>query len=92
MIDDAELSARAGRIRDRARQVRAEYRRHSKTPNWAVVREFIAEPLVDLSREITEELLRRTSKDALTPIDRDPAPRKYAEQVRRYYERLGSGK
>ena len=26
------------------------------------------------------------------PLDRDPVPPQYAEGVRRYYERLGSGR
>jgi hypothetical protein len=35
---------------------------------------------------------RRESPDALVPIDRDPVPPQFAEGVRRYYERLGSGR
>ena len=38
------------------------------------------------------EVRRRESPDALVPIDRDPVPPQYAEGVRRYYERLGSGR
>ena len=49
------------------------------------------EPLVELSRRIDEEIRRLESPDALVPIDRDPVPPEFAEQVRRYYERLGSG-
>ena len=41
---------------------------------------------------MAEELLRRESSEALVPIDREPVPPEYAEQVRRYYERLGSGR
>ena len=42
--------------------------------------------------KIAAELLRRDSADARVPIDREPVPAAYAEEVRRYYERLGSGK
>jgi hypothetical protein len=46
---------------------------------------------VELRDRISQELQKRESKKALVPIDRDPVPAPYAEQVRRYYERLGSG-
>lgn len=91
MIDDAELRAEVARIRDAARSIRAETKRHSKEPNWNLVRVSVAEPLVELSNRVADELLRRSSKQALVPLDRDPVPPKYSEKTRRYYERLGSG-
>jgi hypothetical protein len=51
----------------------------------------VSEPLVELSRRIDEEIRKLESPDALVPIDRDPVPPEFAEQIRRYYERLGSG-
>ncbi len=92
MVDDPELRAEAARIRDEARAIRAEMKRHSKEPNWNLVRVNIAQPLVELSNRVSDELLRRTSKQAMVPLDRDPVPPKYSEKTRRYYERLGSGK
>lgn len=92
MLEDPQLRAEAARIRDRAGAMRAEFKRHSKEPNWDLVRETIYEPLVELHQRLAEELLKRQSQDALVPLDRDPVPPKYSEQVRRYYERLGSGK
>jgi hypothetical protein len=56
------------------------------------VRVKVAEPLVELSNRVAEELLRRSSQKAIVPLDRDPVPPKYAEKTRQYYERLGSGK
>ena len=50
----------------------------------------LLEPLVELQQQIHEEVLRRQSRDALVPIDRDPVPDKYSEQVKRYYEQLGN--
>jgi hypothetical protein len=91
MIDDPQLRAEAATIRDRASAMRAEFKRHSKTPNWELVRETVYEPLNELRQRLSEELLKRQSKDALVPLDRDPVPPKYSEQVRRYYQRLGSG-
>ena len=93
MVDDPDLRAEAARIRDRARAVRRDFRRGEfQAPNWDIVREFVAQPLNELRDRIAEELLRRQPDENLVPIDRDPVPAKYAEQVRRYFERLGSGK
>ena len=92
MVDDPQLRAEAARIRDQARAIRAEMKRHSKDPNWDLVRVNVAEPLAELTNRVTEELLRRNSKQAIVPLDRDPVPPKYSEKTRRYYERLGTGK
>ncbi|HUY91958.1 MAG TPA: hypothetical protein VMV10_24670 [Pirellulales bacterium] len=91
MVDDPELRAEAARIRDRARGIRGDSKRHSKPPDWNLVRVEVSEPLVELRNRVAEELLRRTNKDAILPLDRDPVPPKYSEKTRRYYEQLGSG-
>lgn len=91
MVDDPELRAEAARIRDQARSIRAEMKRHSLTPNWKLVRVSVAEPLAELANRVADELVRRNSKEAIVPLDRDPVPPKYSEKTRRYYERLGSG-
>ena len=91
ILDDAELRAEAARIRDRAQDVRLDFRRYSKEPDWTKLQDLVAEPLVELSRRIDQEIRRLESPDALVPIDRDPVPPEFVEQVRRYYERLGSG-
>lgn len=90
MVGDPRLRAEAARIRDRAQSVRSEFNRHSMEPNWDIVRDFINRPLVELRDQVAQELLRRESSEARVPIDRDPVPPEYADQVRRYYERLGS--
>lgn len=89
MLDVPELRAEAARIRDRARNARQDLKRHSKEPQWDLVKMEIAGPLVELRSRISEELARRESKEALVPIDRDPVPTRYSELVRRYYEELG---
>jgi len=33
---------------------------------------------------------RAAEKNAIVPIDKDPVPQQFTEQVRRYYENLGS--
>jgi hypothetical protein len=92
MIADPELRAEAARIRDEAKEIRKDVKRHSAEPNWDLVRVKVAEPLAELQQRVAEELLRRTTDDSLVPIDRDPVPAEYEQQVRRYYERLGAGR
>ncbi len=91
MIDDPELRSAAARIRDSAREMRRENQRHSAAPNWDLVRLKVAQPLTELRDRVAQELLRRTSRDARVPLDRDPVPTQYQDSVRRYYERIGSG-
>jgi hypothetical protein len=92
MVEDPQVRAEAARIRDRAKGIRIDLKRHSKPPNWELVRLGVFEPLVQLRDRVAEQLILRSSDRAMVPIDRDPVPPKYAEDVRRYYERLGSGK
>jgi hypothetical protein len=91
MVVDPELKGQAARIRERARSIRAELKRHSTEPNWELVQQQVAGPLVELRDRVAEELLRRTAQKAIVPLDRDPVPPKYSEKTRLYYERLGSG-
>jgi hypothetical protein len=91
MMNDAELRAEAARIRDRARGFRRDLKRHSQPPNWDLVNLQVIAPLNELYDRVNEELMRRASREALVPIDRDPVPPRFDEAVRLYYERLGTG-
>jgi hypothetical protein len=91
MLDDADLRDAAASIRDRAEDARQDFRKHAKEPDWTKLQDLVADPLVELSQRIDEAIRRLESPDALVPIDRDPVPPEFVEQVRRYYERLGSG-
>jgi hypothetical protein len=92
LLEDPQLRAEAARIRDRARGARDEYKRHSKEPDPKALKEMVADPIRELRDRVAEEVRRRESPDSLVPIDRDPVPSQFTEGVRRYYERLGSGK
>jgi hypothetical protein len=92
LLDDPDLRAEAARIRDRVRGEREEFTRHAKEPDWNRLKSLVAEPIDELRNRIAEEVRRRESPDALVPIDRDAVPPQFAEGVRRYYERLGSGR
>lgn len=89
MVDQPDLRNEITRVRDRARQMRQDFKRDRKKPDWAVVRLQLVEPLVQVRDQIADELARRGSREALVPVDRDPVPAKYSELVRKYYEQLG---
>jgi hypothetical protein len=92
LLDDPKLRAEAARIRERVRATREEFKRHAKDPDWKRLQDLVANPLNELRDRVAEEVRRRVTPDALVPIDRDPVPPEFAESVRRYYERLGSGR
>ena len=89
MLDNPALRNETARVREVAKGVRTEFKRHSTEPNWDLVNTQIKAPLAELRNRVTEELARRESKENLVPIDRDPVPTKYADRVRRYYEEIG---
>jgi hypothetical protein len=89
MLDEPELRGEVARIRDRARAVRSEVKRHATNPQWDMVRTEISGPLVEVRNRVAEELARREKPDAIVPIDRDPVPTKFSDLVKRYYEKLG---
>jgi len=91
MVGDPELRSEAARVRDRARAMRAEFKRHGTEPQWDLVNQQITTPLTELRDRISQELASLESDEAMVPIDRDPVPGRYAELVRRYYENLGGG-
>jgi len=91
MVNDPDLQAEVSKLRDQARSLRAESNRHSRAPNWDLVKSSLYEPMVELQRRLAEEVAKHESDDALVPIDRDPVPARYKELVRSYYERLGRG-
>jgi hypothetical protein len=92
MIDQADLRNGIASARERARLMRQEMKRDLKKPDWAVVELQILKPLVEVRQRLREELARRDSDKALVPVDRDPVPAQFSENVRRYYEQLGRDK
>jgi hypothetical protein len=91
MLEEPDLRNEVARVRDRARSMRIEFKRHGTEPQWDVVGMQITKPLNELSKRLIEELAKLESGEALVPIDRDPVPSRYAELVRKYYENLGGG-
>jgi hypothetical protein len=91
MLEEPDLRNEVARVRDRARSMRVEFKRHGKEPEWDLVTMQITKPLNALRERLAEELAKLASDEALVPIDRDPVPSRYAELVRKYYENLGGG-
>lgn len=93
MLDDPDLQSQVARIREAARDIRREARKHASTPQWSLVEKLVANPLREMRVKLQEELLRRTAeKNSLVPIDRDPVPTEFEKAQQKYYENLGSGK
>lgn len=91
LVSDPEMKADAARIREAAREMRIDYARHSKDPQWPLVRKLIVQPLDQLREKVQEALLRSSAeRNAIVPVDRDPLPSNYQQQVDKYYENLGS--
>ncbi|MGA0326930.1 MAG: hypothetical protein ACO3OK_08000, partial [Limisphaerales bacterium] len=92
MVDVPELQNDIAAIRDRARTIRREARDAGEEPKWDLVQLQIEKPLYEVRKRVQEELSKRTSKEAIVPVDRDPVPDAYSDLVRTYYETLGEGR
>ena len=90
MVSSDEMRNRLAAVRERVRAMRVEHKRHSKEPEWTLLRDTAMKPLVEIRDQIANELARLNSREAIVPIDRDPVPDRFADLVRRYYETLGS--
>lgn len=89
LVEFPDLRTRLARARERARQLRQEFRRDLRKPDWAVLQLEVLRPLVEVRDQIAEELARREPGESLVPVDRDPVPARFTDLVRRYYEELG---
>ena len=89
LVDETDLRNGIAQARERARQMRLEMKKEGKRADWAVVQLEIVKPLVEVRDRLRQELARRDSDKALVPVDRDPVPAQFTENVRRYYEQLG---
>jgi hypothetical protein len=92
MVDDPALQGQLAAARERARRLRQEFRNTREAPPWTEVQSQVVKPLVEVRKQIAEEIARRGPRENLVPIDRDPVPNRYSDMVRRYYEELGREK
>jgi hypothetical protein len=92
VLDPADLRNQLATVRDRVAAFRGEYRDRGRRPPAETVRQQILVPMAQVRVWVQEELARQENAGSLVPLDRDPVPEKYSEQVRQYYEKLGSAK
>jgi hypothetical protein len=89
LLADPGLRGDASRVLERARAMRAEFKRHSEGPRWELFEAEVVRPLTELHDRVGEELRRLApEQDRLAPIDRDPVPSRFTDLVRRYYKSL----
>ena len=89
MLEDPELRNRVAQVRDRARAIRANYKRHGEIPQWDLVKSQLLSEMQMLQQRIDQEVLKQSSDRAMVPIDREPVPEEFDTLVQRYYELLG---
>lgn len=92
ILEDPELRNQLAQVRDRARSIRAEFRRHGTEPKWDLVKSQLLDEMTSLQKRIKQELSKMNSDRAMVPIDREPVPEEFDELVRRYYELLGQSR
>ena len=89
LVDAPDLRNAVASAREKARQMRIDFKNNRQKPDWLKVNSQIVQPLVEVRNRLAEELARRGSQDALVPLDRDPVPARYAERLQKYYQELG---
>ena len=93
LVSDPQLRWQATEIRQAARELRADLKKHAAAPQWSEVEELVATPLRELTRQVMDEMVRKAAdKTQIVPLDRDPVPDEFSGQVREYFENLGSGR
>lgn len=88
MLEDPELRNRVAQVRDRARAMRAEFKRHGEMPQWDLVKSQLLGEMQALQQRINQEVMKLESDRAMVPIDREPVPEEFDSLVQRYYELL----
>ncbi len=88
LIESPKLRNKAAAIREKARSIRKDFKRHGKEPQWDQVKEEVLNPLAELHGQLDEELRKLDNDNSDTPIDRDPVPKKYLDLVQQYYDEL----
>jgi hypothetical protein len=89
MLEDPEIRNRVAQVRDRAKAMRAEFKRHGAEPQWDLVKSQLLNEMQALQQRINQELEKRESDRAMVPIDREPVPEEFDSLVQKYYELLG---
>ena len=63
MISDPRLQADVQKVRDRARSARADFKRHTNSPNWELIRTSVHQPMIELQQRLAELAATETLGD-----------------------------
>ncbi|MEM9158029.1 MAG: hypothetical protein AAGB46_03190, partial [Verrucomicrobiota bacterium] len=74
LLEEPAARERLSQARERAEELRREYKRHGSLPQWGSIEGEIATPLNQVRSWLTQELSRIENPDTLQPVDRDPVP------------------
>jgi len=82
----------ASGVKDDVKDMLRDMKRDGKLPTSENIKNYVINPLGELSEKLEEELARLGDDDKkLVPIDKDPVPEAYSDLVKKYYEELGKG-
>src|SRR5581483_8302177 len=89
-VDSPDIRNELATARERVGAFRRLYRQSGRLPSKQEVQTKALAPLTLARDWVAQELARAQNERSLAPLDRDPAPDKYSEMVRKYYENLSS--
>lgn len=89
VIDDPQARSAVARAIRSSRDLRRDFKRHSKEPGEQEVRAGVVQPLTEAMQALDARLRALNKENPLAPIGQDPVPDRYSEVVRRYFEELG---
>ncbi len=89
-VDSPEIRNQLATVRERVGVFRRFYRQSGRPPSKDELQAKALAPLTLARDWVAQELARAQNERSLVPLDRDPAPDKYSEMVRKYYENLSS--
>ena len=89
VVEDPEAQSAVARARNASRELRKEFKRHSKEPDQAALEDGVLRPLTEAAERLDARLRELDRKDPLAPVGREPVPARFSEIVRRYFQELG---
>jgi hypothetical protein len=89
-VDSPDVRNQLATARERVGAYRRAYRETGRLPSPEELQNKALAPLALARDWVGQELSRAQNNRSLVPLDRDPAPDKYSDLLRKYYEKLGS--
>jgi hypothetical protein len=89
-VDSQDVRNQLATVRERVGAYRRNFRENGRKPSGEELQNKVLAPLTLARDWVGQELSRVQNDRSLVPLDRDPVQDKYADLVRKYYEKLGS--